>query len=89
MTAEVHEHRWVECSVGCEDCGDHLAVRCADPDCDRNDPIDLVREDDPREACPVCEGAGWVDDPTACGDPEHCSPYRPCPRGCPIPQEDL
>lgn len=24
-----------------------------------------------------CED-GWRDDPTACGDPEHCSPVYPC-----------
>lgn len=28
--------------------------------------------------CPECEGDGWVQDPTACGDPEHCSPIMPC-----------
>ena len=33
--------------------------------------------------CERCEGVGWVDDPTACEDPEHCSPQYPCPEsGC-------
>lgn len=31
------------------------------------------------ENCPKCEGWGWIDDPTACGDPDHCSPVYPCP----------
>lgn len=29
--------------------------------------------------CVSCDGARWVDDPSACGDPEHCSPVVPCP----------
>ena len=33
--------------------------------------------------CTLCEGSGMVDDPTACGDPDHCSPVAPCPHGCP------
>jgi hypothetical protein len=31
------------------------------------------------EECQRCEGLGWIDDPTACGDPGHCSPQFPCP----------
>ncbi len=25
-----------------------------------------------------CDGTGWVDDETACGDEEHCSPLTAC-----------
>lgn len=32
------------------------------------------------EACKECDGDGYVDDETACGDPDHCSPWRACPR---------
>jgi hypothetical protein len=43
-----HEHRWEDAIVACDDCGEHAAIRCADPDCDRHyKPIDLVRYDDP------------------------------------------
>lgn len=28
--------------------------------------------------CPDCEGVGYQEDPTACGDPEHCSPMTRC-----------
>lgn len=31
------------------------------------------------EECATCDGTGWVEDPTACGDPEHCSPVVGCP----------
>jgi len=40
----------------------------------------------------ICHGTGWVEDPSACGDPGHCSPANPCtihnPRGEPM-IEDL
>lgn len=29
--------------------------------------------------CPICAGDRWLDDPSACTDPEHCSPMYPCP----------
>jgi hypothetical protein len=29
--------------------------------------------------CPTCDDTGWLHDPTACGDPDHCSPVYPCP----------
>jgi hypothetical protein len=44
-----HRHEWEDWEVGCEDCGSHPAVRCADPQCD-SEPIDLIYNDDPREA---------------------------------------
>lgn len=47
-----HVHKWEDSTVGCEDCGDHPAVRCVNEPCpDDFDsfPIDLVRQDDPRE----------------------------------------
>lgn len=28
--------------------------------------------------CPRCDGLGWLEDVTACGDPDHCSPMYPC-----------
>lgn len=28
--------------------------------------------------CDLCEHTGWLHDPTACGDPDHCSPVYPC-----------
>lgn len=31
-----------------------------------------------RQEHSPCEGIGWVDDPTACGDPDHCSPMHVC-----------
>lgn len=33
----------------------------------------------PKPACERCDDLHWVDDPSACGDPEHCSPIVPCP----------
>lgn len=41
----------------------------------------IIVDDEPHE-CPLCEGTGWADDPSACSDPEHCSPGVPCPNGC-------
>ena len=38
--------------------------------------------------CSHCQGLGWLDDPTACGDPEHCSPIFPCPECNPDGLED-
>jgi hypothetical protein len=32
--------------------------------------------------CPLCHGEGLVDDPTACGDPDHCDGWMSCPAGC-------
>ncbi len=29
--------------------------------------------------CTTCDGAGRIDDPSACGDPDHCAPTVPCP----------
>lgn len=29
--------------------------------------------------CLRCDGYRYVDDPTACGDPDHCAPLTPCP----------
>jgi hypothetical protein len=46
-------------------------------------PPDLARE---AELCPECDGTGLVEDPTACGDPDHCPGWMPCPRGCPEPE---
>lgn len=40
----------------------------------------MTHEPDPE--CPECWGSGWVDDDSACGDPECCSPMVPCFRGC-------
>lgn len=31
---------------------------------------------DPK--CPDCDGDGWVSDPSACTDPEHCDQMVPC-----------
>lgn len=31
------------------------------------------------QPCPVCEGEGYVWDPTACGDPDHCHSHMACP----------
>lgn len=28
--------------------------------------------------CPECEGSGWIDDPSACADEDHCSPSMRC-----------
>ena len=35
--------------------------------------------------CPECDGTGLVPDPSACGDPDHCAGWMPCPRGCAEP----
>lgn len=29
--------------------------------------------------CERCDGMCWLDDETACGDPDHCSPMYACP----------
>lgn len=29
--------------------------------------------------CKTCDDDAWLDDPTACGDPDHCPPFYPCP----------
>lgn len=29
--------------------------------------------------CALCGGDGWVDDPMACSDRDHCDPAMPCP----------
>lgn len=34
--------------------------------------MDLVPE------CVYCDGLGWVLDPSACADPEHCEQMVPC-----------
>jgi len=34
---------------------------------------------DERPKCGTCDDIGWVDDPSACGDLEHCSPVVQCP----------
>jgi len=28
--------------------------------------------------CVFCDGIGWVTDPSACNDPEHCDQQVPC-----------
>jgi hypothetical protein len=38
------------------------------------------------EPCPLCDGTGLVEDPSACGDPDHCAGWMPCPNGCPGPE---
>ena len=37
----------------------------------------------PAGPCEARDGTGLVEDPSACGDPEHCYGWMPCPRGCP------
>lgn len=32
-----------------------------------------------EDDCPRCDGYRYVEDPTACGDEDHCSPWAPCP----------
>lgn len=44
--------------------------------------------DEPDTTCPECQGFGIVQDETACGDPEHCSPFCPCPNGCSEPDDE-
>lgn len=39
-----------------------------------------------EKVCLLCEGSGWVEDETVCGDPDHCSPWRMCPNGCVGPE---
>ena len=34
----------------------------------------------PAIGCEWCDYSGFVDDPTACGDPDHCSPVVACQR---------
>jgi hypothetical protein len=36
-----------------------------------------------EQICVLCDGTGLVEDPSACGDPEHCYGWMPCPAGCP------
>lgn len=36
-------------------------------------------EEDKFRGCLTCEDVGYIDDPTACGDPDHCFPWRECP----------
>lgn len=46
-----HVHVWADATVGCEDCGEHPAVRCTAEPCPDDydaDPIDTVYGDDPR-----------------------------------------
>ena len=51
MTVFVCVHLFVECLVGCEDCGEHAAIRCINPycRCEFGDPTDLVYIEDPRD----------------------------------------
>lgn len=48
-----HQHQWKDAEARCDDCGSHPAVRCvAEDECpDDYDiyPLDLVRNDDPRD----------------------------------------
>lgn len=34
--------------------------------------------DCPEIDCPACDGEGYREDETACGDPDHCSPWLAC-----------
>lgn len=46
---KAYEHQWEDTTIYCEDCGEHPAVVCANPDCPCDgEVIDLCREDDPR-----------------------------------------
>lgn len=37
------------------------------------------RHYDSAARCPRCGDEQWIDDPTACGDPDHCAPAFACP----------
>lgn len=37
-----------------------------------------VCHDESVAECHFCDGTGYVDDLSACGDPDHCSPWTVC-----------
>lgn len=62
-----------------------FAVSC---DMDPDDPAEYMEALAAyRDRCPECHGLGYTDDETACGDPDHCNPWKSCPRGC-RPEDD-